>query len=768
MKRTFKVSGALAASLLMMGYATPILAETRNGHEILEYKSHELEDRVNQLKELGVNPGIERTVIKKIVHSGLEMLQARSDIESAIAKVDKANENVVNIAKAHKESVKKEQARLQSEEEDIKSKFPLIMEKEGVRIYGQFNEEAKGSHDYYKNIHIFFDADSDYEGAVDGVRIYDDSKWEVVSGDAKLVGNVSASNPDWDYVALGGKGSLPAEGTTVKLTHVATLDDGRSVDMLIKVGKFRTKTDDKPEFIQEYMSYFPNDKRGEYLLLGKTTNGSRQMSIESAFGKQTQLDIQFVDGDGNPVKLVTGLVSTDIDYLQSVTVGGNAWLGNLVPPKSESGLDTIIWDADRVPVPNTVKDVEYNVANGAESIPRGSFVSLLAGDSFSYTHGEWNETSTQGDAFREKSLNRVKEDPEGAGLPYMYTDIFGTGSKVHVHKPDIPTQPANELNEVVGEIEVVNYTRYEDEDGRELAEKQEGIHDHKLIPEYDYIRTDRAETGDVTHVYSKIHYTSYLDEIGQELLPKEKGILDKKEIDEHEFVRTNRTPDGNIEHIYRRIKHTYYLDENHKEILTQKEGIHDKENIDGYDFVQTIELENGDVEHLYSKIKWTSYIDENGKNLLEAKKGLHEKESVSGYNFLRTVNKESGNIEHVYTRIKWTSYVDTNGLQLIPKREGTLDKEEINDYDFVRTDIKDDGDIEHVYSKIKWTSYVDENDSELLTKKKGIHDRESIDKYNFVRTVLDVDGNVKHVYSEIKWTTYVGENERRNPRQGGN
>ena len=242
--------------------------------------------------------------------------------------------------------------------------------------------------DYYKDIHVFFDVDSDYEGAVDGVHVNEDSKWEIIKGPAENLGNVYAESPNWEYIGLGEKGKLPAEGTSVKLTHVANLDDGRQVDMIITVGKFRTKTDDKPEFINEFVDALGHqDKRTHMLVLSKNTQGNKQIAIDSAFGKQTQLDIQFVDTDGKPVKLVTGLVSTDVDYKQSVTVAGSAFLGNIIAPKAESHLETITWDADGVEVPNTVKDVVGDGADAADSIPQGSFVSVLAGDSFSYTHG---------------------------------------------------------------------------------------------------------------------------------------------------------------------------------------------------------------------------------------------------------------------------------------------------------------------------------------------------------------------------------------------
>ena len=605
-KSSIKLGSLGVAGIVLVSQASTVAFADEVAKNNVELKSTELDKQLEEFKKLGIEPTVEKQVIKKTVKSQDELEKARQEIEDKIHQADKANQSALDTTKTHKENVKKEGERLKTEEDEIKAQFPLLFEKDGVRVYGKFNEVGKGSQDYYKDIHVFFDVDSDYEGAVDGVHVNEDSKWEVVKGPAENLGNVFAESPNWEYIGLGEKGKLPAEGTSVKLTHVANLDDGRQVDMIITVGKFRTKTDDKPEFINEFVDALGHpDKRTHMLVLSKNTQGTKQIAIDSAFGKQTQLDIQFVDTDGKPVKLVTGLVSTDVDYKQSVTVAGNAFLGNIVAPKEESHLETITWDADGVEVPNTVKDVIGDGADAADSIPQGSFVSVLAGDSFSYTHGEWTEGMIQGEAYREDYMAKAKNPDTNKWIgPYMYADMFGTGSKVNVHKPNIPTQPETTLVEVVGEIEVVNHTTYvEDKTGKELSPKDEGIKEKKDIPEYEFVRTDKKPNGDVEHVYRKSITTTYVDENGNKLLPPEKGEKDKKDIPGYEFVETKKKENGDIEHVYKKVsKITTYVDESGKELLPKKEGIHEKETINGYEFVKTVTKENGDVEHVYKKV----------------------------------------------------------------------------------------------------------------------------------------------------------------------
>ena len=756
-KSSIKLGSLGVAGIVLVSQASTVAFADEVAKNNVELKSTELDKQLEEFKKLGIEPTVEKQVIKKTVKSQDELEKARQEIEDKIHQVDKANQSALDTTKTHKENVKKEGERLKTEEDEIKAQFPLLFEKDGVRVYGKFNEAGKGSQDYYKDIHVFFDVDSDYEGAVDGVHVNEDSKWEIVKGPAENLGAVFTDSPSWEYIGLGEKGKLPAEGTSVKLTHVANLDDGRQVDMIITVGKFRTRTDDKPEFINEFVDALGKEpKRTHMLVLSKNTQGAKQIAIDSAFGKQTQLDIKFVDTDGKPVKLVTGLVSTDVDYNQSVTVTGSAFLGNIVAPKEESHLETITWDADGVEVPNTVKDVVGGGADATNSIPQGSFVSVLAGDSFSYTHGEWGEGLLQGEAYRADYMSKINnpETRSWIGGPYMYADIFGTGSKVNVHKPNIPTQPETTLVEVVGEIEVVNHTTYvEDKTGKELSPKDEGILEKKDIPEYEYVRTDKKENGDVEHVYRKSVTTTYVDENGNKLLPPEKGEKDKKDIPGYKFIETKKKENGDIEHVYKKVaKITTYVDESGKELLPKKEGIHEKEKINGYEFVKTNNKENGDVEHVYKQVsKITTYVDESGKELLPKKEGIHETEKINGYEFVKTNNKENGDVEHVYKQVsKITTYVDENGKELLKPKEGTHEKEVINGYEFVKTNIKENGDVEHVYKQVsKITTYVDESGKELLPKKEGIHEKETINGYEFVKTVTKENGDVEHVYKKV-------------------
>jgi surface repeat SSSPR-51 protein len=656
MKKTFKITGATAGTVLVaLSQISPAFAD-EVAKNTVEVKSTELDKQVEEFKKLGIEPTVEKQVIKKTVKSQDELAKARQEIEDKIHQADKANQSALDTTKTHKENVKKEGERLKTEEDEIKAQFPLIFEKDGVRVYGKFNEAGKGSQDYYKDIHVFFDVDSDYEGAVDGVHVYEDSKFEILKGPAEFLGKTNPQYPNMETIGLGEKNQLPAEGTSIKLTHVANLDDGRQVDMIITVGKFRTKSDDKPEFLKEFLSALGRGEDGaNYLTIEKTTTGNKQIGINSAFGKQTQLDIQFVDTDGKPVKLVTGLVSTDVDWYQSVTVAGNAFLGNIVAPKEESKLETITWDADGVEVPNTIQDTSGEGSNDASSIPQGSFVSVLAGDSFSYTHGEWRTGLTQGDAYREDYMKKAKNPELQAGMgAYMYAEIFGIGSKVNVHKPNIPTQPETTLVEVVGEIEVINHTTYvEDKTGKELSPKDEGIKEKKDIPEYEYVRTDKKENGDVEHVYRKSVTTTYVDENGNKLLPPEKGEKDKKDIPGYKFIETKKKENGDIEHVYKKVsKITTYVDESGKELLKPKEGTHEKEVINGYEFVKTNIKENGDVEHVYKQVsKITTYVDESGKELLPKKEGIHEKEKINGYEYVKTITKDNGDVEHVYKKV---------------------------------------------------------------------------------------------------------------------
>ena len=145
-KSSIKLGSLGVAGIVLVSQASTVafadeVAKSNN----VEVKSTELQKQLDEFKKLGIEPTVEKQVIKKTVKSQDELEKARQEIEDKIHQADKANQSALDTTKTHKENVKKEGERLKTEEDEIKAQFPLLFEKDGVRVYGKFNEAGKGS-----------------------------------------------------------------------------------------------------------------------------------------------------------------------------------------------------------------------------------------------------------------------------------------------------------------------------------------------------------------------------------------------------------------------------------------------------------------------------------------------------------------------------------------------------------------------------------------------------------------------------------------------
>ena len=655
MKKTFKVTGATAGTVLVaLSQISPAFADEVAKNKV-DVKSEQLDAVLKEAAENGFT--ITTTKEKRVAKTQEEFeklqAEAKADLDAIAAKIKKN----VDADKQHKAKVKEAVDKVKDEEEAIKAQFPLIAEKDGVRVYGKFNEEKKGSQAYYENIHAFTDRE-DITPIKDGIYVRQDSELTAEDGT-----KISKPSDTLGYTFLGEEGKLPI-GSKVKVSHVADTLDGKRVDAhleLIKFGNRFTSDDGFKKFI---------DSKGE---AGATlddnagvTSGKGYTQAAITLDKESGIlyfyafdsggytyKITYKTEDGSTINPMSALVNVDIDYNQGIATSEKNLITGILSPESELTSGDI-YDT----VGNSYKNAQYDhkgiVVDYDKSIPQGSGIFITSGGEFEYSHFSASDNATPADNV-EYTNNRMKLNESVS----MAAGLFSKDVKVNLHTPEIPTAPAIEKEFEAKEIEVTleqqPTTTYVDENGKQLLPPEKGEKDKKDIPGYKFVETKKKENGDIEHVYKKIaNITTYVDENGKVLLPPKGGIHEKETINGYEFVKTNNKENGDVEHVYRQIKHiTTYVDESGKELLPQKEGIHEKETINGYEFVKTNNKENGDVEHVYRQVKnITTYVDVNGKVLLPPKEGIHEKETIDGYEFVKTNNKENGDVEHIYKQVE--------------------------------------------------------------------------------------------------------------------
>ena len=410
----------------------------------------------------------------KHVYSGAEYEKAKKEIADELAKVAEKNKAAI---KEYQDAVNHnaaEKKRILDEEEEIKAKFPLLAEKDGVRVYGKFNEEARGSQDYYKDIHVFVDDESSTMFK-DGVYVHEDSQFIPLVGDKQTI--TTSGDGKWKatYANMSSDDANP-KGTKVKITHVADTTDGRQVDVIVSVPEFDFQGADISVLKQI------NEFRGKrsategYLMLTKWNDPSWKgvLGVYSAYLKGVDLHFEFVDKDNQPVESVMSFVHTDIDYGQGIGVFDTNKIIDLVPANTLKAqkyeVDGRAYDlySDMGANRGNINDSEdIGVFNEESSIPDGSFATVIKGSSFSWRHNAWRGKffNTKAEAEAHGNSNAVvgserdadhlayyKAHPDGNA--HMYADIFGKGAKVNLHLPDNAKVPTLEVTEQEGEITV--------------------------------------------------------------------------------------------------------------------------------------------------------------------------------------------------------------------------------------------------------------------------------------------------------------------------
>ena len=796
-KKSLRAVSGLTLTVALVQTVQPVLADESANSNSVVVKSEKLDAVAKEAVGLGFTTTTTKET--RVAKTREEFERLKSEAKAELDTLASTIQRNVDADKQHKVKVKEAVDKVKDEEETIKAQYPLLAEKDGVRVYGKFNEAKKGSQAYYENIHAFTDRE-DITPLKDGLYVREDSEITAEEG--------STIHKPLDYLGrtfLGVEGKSPV-GTKIKVSHVGDTLDGKRVDAhveLVALSTYFSSTDGFKKFLDSKGSVGVQLDENRNVTSGRGfTQSSVSLDKESGILYFYAFDagghtykITYKTEDGTTINPMSALVNVDIDYGQGNAVSEKNLITGILSPESELTTGDIRDTMGAGPYKKAQYDAKYIGADNDKSIPKGSGIFITIGGEFEYSHFN---ASTGANGFNlvehTDKRNRMGEDWS------MMAGILAKDVKVKLHTPEIPTAPAIEKDFELKEIEVslkeettveptTTTTTTEAPKPETPVEKptETTTTTEAPTPENPVVEVKPTETTTTTEAPKPETpvekptettttteapkpetpkpvepITTYVDENGKQLLPPEKGEKDKKDIPGYKFVETKKKENGDTEHVYKKVSNiTTYVDESGKELLPKEDGIVDKKEIPAYEYVRTNKKDNGDVEHVYRQIKnVTTYVDVNGKVLLPPKEGIHEKETIDGYEFVRTDKKPNGDVEHVYRKSITTTYVDENGKQLSPPEKGEKDKKDIPGYKFIETKKKENGDTEHVYKKnSNITTYVDESGKELLPKEDGIVDKKDIPGYEFVETKKKENGDIEHVYKKVsKITTYVDEN----------
>ena len=100
-KSSIKLGSLGVAGIVLVSQASTVAFADEVAKNNVELKSTELDKQLEEFKKLGIEPTVEKQVIKKTVKSQDELEKARQEIEDKIHQADKANQSALDTTKTH-------------------------------------------------------------------------------------------------------------------------------------------------------------------------------------------------------------------------------------------------------------------------------------------------------------------------------------------------------------------------------------------------------------------------------------------------------------------------------------------------------------------------------------------------------------------------------------------------------------------------------------------------------------------------------------------
>ena len=334
------------------------------------------------------------------------MIEANNEV---IRKRNEAKQKEYDVAY---KNYLKEKEDIEKQIKELEVKYPVLAENGGLKLIGKYNENNRGSLDYYKNLTLINDKNvtkseilTDYLGWHENTKIVP----EKFNGELQLW---PGYNNYWRVTGF-------KLGDSWLIKNVSKTEKG-NVHLRLVVEEFR---DNKGNLI--------TDTSRRYFL--GITNNNDQLAF-SYYGAPSKLKYRFdfIDDNNKPLNLSVLNMVTDVDWSQGsrFTMNGGSEI-KVIP--SESGLNT---SSDGVVYSKWSMQLE-----GEKSIPKGSFLYAGVGTSMTYTHFSYNPNDPEGVREYTNASNANRDWWEnGNGNWGVVFQLFGTVGEVK--KIDISVKPS--------------------------------------------------------------------------------------------------------------------------------------------------------------------------------------------------------------------------------------------------------------------------------------------------------------------------------------
>ena len=316
--------------------------------------------------------------------------------------VAKANEQAISDYLTEKAAVDAYNAQVKAREDALKSNNIASDEANYLYVTGEFDTNATGLA-YYQNIKVVtLDPNAKTAqslGWQDNTTISNANGVTVTSHDTANDPTIYGTTSDFLY-----KVTEATVGDTFKLNNIGKATDGTNINAIVTITKASALT----------------DKEDSWFVIGKTADNG--IAVDYWNYDNLGLSFQFVDDNGNAVKLVVASVVGDVDNDQTSKIEFEGNTLNYVNPDG-SGL---IANAD-----NSLTGLGFAV-DGYQQAPQGTYLMVGSSTTVNYTH-------TSDDNVIDENGNIVN---------YIEFDLFGTTSMVETEEFKYLPDPTLKLTSV--------------------------------------------------------------------------------------------------------------------------------------------------------------------------------------------------------------------------------------------------------------------------------------------------------------------------------
>ena len=405
-------------------------------------KSPELEKAVEKAVNGGVKVEKLQVVDKGTVKSTEELSKVTKEIKEEYKKQEQEIKEITEKYVVDKQKYQEELEKVTKENEKLKSDYNQKLsnykkEKEElekikkangtvingkISILGDFNENAKGSLEYYKNFNVVVEENVDMLS--EPIKWNKETKVTKISGSNDVIKNVKQSDGTYKdfYTNL-------KIGDKFKVSNVSKTHDGKNVHLVYTIKGFNSR--------ENADTYY--DKNSPFGTKHINFSQGRENSINVGIGvyDELKMSVEFLDDDGNSITTVSVNVLTDVDWKQGLSVKWN---------KSE----TIY----KIPNDSMIEKIgdSYHEKSGlsfddVNSVPQGSLMFAGYGSSVDLTY-YGNHPGERG-VFGESKTD--------AG--YFFT-MFGNTFKGKTYFNQPPKEPVYKEVPKVPEVPTVKYNTY--------------------------------------------------------------------------------------------------------------------------------------------------------------------------------------------------------------------------------------------------------------------------------------------------------------------